>query len=171
MTQEKENTYQPLRPAELKALVRKKGWTFVDVAARWGVSVTWMSRLVNEPQTRTAAYEDAFRGLPPRNEVPHVIREARHRRVQARKKPAKKPEPRKWTADEMFPVGRVFVSLDNKVIEEGTQLICQGVQHKEESIFVKYLVKDGESAGEEFELRMDVSFAHLGDLGLDDSPS
>ncbi len=145
--------------AEIKTLMREKGWTFVDLAARWGLSVTWMSRLVNQPHTRPPMYDDAFRGLPVRANV-NVVREPRHKR--------KRPEvERPWTPEEMFPVGRVFTALDNKIVEEGTSLVSQGVERRDGIVFVKYLVSDGDAAGEAFDLHMDEAQLHFQDVGLD----
>jgi hypothetical protein len=148
-----------LAAVEIKALMKAKGWTFVDLAARWGVSVTWMSRLVNQPRSRPPMYDDAFRGLPQR-EVTDVVREARHVRK-------RKPPERAWTPEEMFPQGRLFEAIDNKVVEEGTRLISQGIERRAGGVFIKYLVNDGDAAGDVFELEMVTAQAHLQDLGLD----
>lgn len=148
-----------LGASEIKALMKAKGWTFVDLAARWGVSVTWMSRLVNQPRSRPPMYDDAFRGLPQR-EATEVVREARH--VRKRKAPE-----RAWTPEEMFPIGRLFEAIDNKVVEEGTRLVSRGVQRKAGTVFIKYFVQDGDAAGDEFELQMDAAQLHFADLGLD----
>ena len=148
-----------LSATEIKALIKQKGWTFVDVAARWGVSVTWMSRLVNQPLCRPPVYEDAFRGLPHRDGT-QVVREARHERK-------RKPGDRAWTPEEMFPIGRLFEAIDNKVVEEGTRLVCQGVERKAGTLFVNYQVHEGDAAGDEFELQMDAAQLHFADLGLD----
>lgn len=148
-----------LSAAEIRVLIKGKGWTFVELAARWGVSVTWMSRLVNQPHSRPPMYDDAFRGLPERD-VAHVVREPRHVRK-------RKPPERAWTPDEMFPRGRLFESIDNKVVDEGTRLVCQGVERKAGTVFIKYQVHEGDAAGDEFELQMQAAQLHLADLGLD----
>lgn len=148
-----------LAATEIKALMKSKGWTFVDLAARWGVSVTWMSRLVNQPHSRPPMYDDAFRGLPQR-EATQVVREARHVRK-------RKPRERAWTPEEMFPLGRLFEAIDNKIVEEGTRLISQGLCRRDGAVFIKYLVNDGDAAGDEFELKMNEAQAHFQDLGLD----
>lgn len=144
---------------EVKALLRTKGWTMTDVAARWGVSVFWMSKLVNQVHTRPPCYEDAFRGLPQRDEVA-VQREARHNRK-------KKALPRAWTPAEMFPKGRLFQALDNKVVDEDTELAVVAVCGEGGAIRVRFVVTQGDSAGEEVEIPMDVAQCHLGDLARD----
>lgn len=152
-----------LAAADIKALIRAKGWTFVDLAARWGVSVTWMSRLVNQPHSRPPMYDDAFRGLPQR-EQEHVKREPRHIRK-------RKESQRAWTPEEMFPPGRLFEALDNKVVEEGTRLISLGVQRRDGDVYVRYLLNEGEEGGEEIELPMEAAQLHFADLGLDQPSS
>jgi len=148
-----------LTTAEIKALMKQKGWSFVDLAARWGVSVTWMSRLVNQPQARPAMYDDAFRGLPQR-QVAHVVREKRHIRK-------RKEAPRAWSPEEMFPVGRLFEAIDSQVVEEGTRMVSQGVARRDGQVFIAYMLADGHAAGDEFELAMEDAQNHLADLGLD----
>lgn len=148
-----------LSAAEIRILIKSKGWTFVELAARWGVSVTWMSRLVNQPHSRPPMYDDAFRGLPQRDVV-HVVRERRHVRK-------RKPSERAWTPDEMFPPGRLFEAIDSRIVEEGTRLVCQGVERKAGFVFVRYQIHEGDAAGDEFELQMQAAQLHLADLGLD----
>lgn len=148
-----------LSAAAIKALVKEKGWTFVDLAARWGVSVTWMSRLVNQPHSRPIMYDDAFRGLPQR-EVATVVREPRHIRK-------RREAPRAWSPEEMFPMERLFEAIDNKIVEEGTRLVAKGVSRREGAVFIKYFVVDGDAAGDTFELGMADAHRHLQDLGLD----
>ena len=93
----------PLGAVEIRNLVRARGWTFVDLAARWEVSVTWMSRLVNSPRTRPLMYDDAFRGLPLRESV-EVKRAPRHIRK-------RKPAPKTWSPAEMFPRGQPTLAI------------------------------------------------------------
>lgn len=159
-----------LNPGEIKALMKQKGWTFVDLAARWGVSVTWMSRLVNQPHSRPPMYDDAFRGLPQR-EHSSVVREARHVRNWREAARKKREAERPWTPEEMYPVGRIFEALDNRILEEGTRLVAQGVTRRDGGFFVKYLVNDGDAAGDEFEVHMDAAKLHFQDVGLDQPPS
>lgn len=89
----------------------------VDVAARWGVSVTWMSRLVNDRE-RSQHYDDAFTGLPQR-EVATVVREPRHVRKAGESKGGRS----RVGQFELFPVGRVLVAEDNQHLEEGTRVV------------------------------------------------
>ena len=151
-----------LTSAEIRLLVRDRGWTFVDLAARWEVSVTWMSRLVNNPHSRPAVYDDAFRGLPRRDTV-EVQRESRHIRK-------RKPAPRAWSPDEMFPRNRLFEAIDNKIVEEGTRLRCLGPVPTRTPPSVGFEVLDGEAAGDSFEVDMTAAQCHLADLGLDHHP-
>lgn len=148
-----------LSAVEIKALLKAKGWSSVDLAARWGVSVTWMSRLVNHPHARPTMYDDAFRGLPQR-EVAQVVREPRHIRK-------RKESPRPWTAEEMFPTGRLFEAIDSKVVEEGVRLVSQAVRRREEGVYIRFLVADGAAAGDALELEMEAAQLHFADLGLD----
>ncbi len=52
-----------MAPDEVKALYRSKGWTGRLLAARWGKSVTWVSKVVNDLE-RDLHWDDAVRGLP-----------------------------------------------------------------------------------------------------------
>jgi len=107
----------PLHPQQIKKLVKDRGWVMVDVAARWGVSVTWMSRLVNDRE-RSQHYDDAFTGLPQR-EVATVVREPRHVRKAGESKGGRS----RVGQFELFPVGRVLVAEDNQHLEEGTRVV------------------------------------------------
>jgi hypothetical protein len=148
-----------LTAAEIRGLIRERGWSFVELAARWDVSVTWMSRLVNNPHSRPAVYDDAFRGLP-RRETVEVQREPRHIRK-------RKPAPRAWSLQEMFPCNRLFEAIDNKVVEEGTRLRCLGPVPTSTPPAVAFEVLNGEAAGDSFEVDMTAAQCHLADLGLD----
>lgn len=152
----------PLSAVEIRNLVRERGWTFVDLAARWEVSVTWMSRLVNSPHTRPVMYDDAFRGLPLRESV-EVKRAPRHIRK-------RKPAPKAWSPAEMFPRGRMFEAIDNKVVEEGTRLSCMGLVQADPVPLVRFQVLTGDATGESFDVEMGKAQCHLADLGLDASP-
>lgn len=149
-----------LSAVDIKAIVKERGWSFVDLAARWGVSVTWMSRLVNSPHTRPAMYDDAFRGLPTRNAVT-VAREARHIRK-------RKPAERRWTAAEMFPIGRIFEALDNRWLEEGTRLYVRGLTRTASGQpIIQFEIATGDAEGDQMELPMELAQVHLADIGLD----
>ncbi len=148
-----------LSAAQVRTLVRERGWTFVDLAARWQISVTWMSRLVNQPHERPAMYEDAFRGLPKR-ELVVVSRQPRH--VRKRKVSVA------WSVQEMFPQRRLFEALDNKIVDEGTLLVVQEVLGKgrEASICFRLAEHPLDPAGEVI-LDVDTAQVHLGDLCRD----
>lgn len=148
----------PLSRSEIRSLLKDRGWTFVDVAARWGVSVTWMSRLVNNPHDRAAMYDDAFRGLPLREAVV-VVREERHKR--------KPPKDDKWDLQRMYPKGRIFEAIDNKTAEEGTKLICLGPRIGHDGITVSFRIHEGAAAGQVVHFTKGEADNHLADLGID----
>ncbi|WP_454727671.1 MULTISPECIES: hypothetical protein [Cupriavidus] len=50
-------------PEQFKALVRWKGWSYRELAARWGISAVWVSNVARN-RARPAHYDDALRGLP-----------------------------------------------------------------------------------------------------------
>lgn len=52
-----------LTPAEFKAEYRNRGWTGLTLAARWGRTPVWMSR-VGKKEDRDAFLDDAVMGLP-----------------------------------------------------------------------------------------------------------
>ncbi len=52
-----------MTPLEVKSLIKQKGWTGRALAARWGKSGTWVSKIINNPE-RDLAWDDAIRGLP-----------------------------------------------------------------------------------------------------------
>ena len=56
-------TAAPLSPQEWRALLRAKGWKQKELARRWNVSETWISKLANNPE-RGTHWNDACRGLP-----------------------------------------------------------------------------------------------------------
>ena len=149
----------PLGAVEIRKLVRERGWTFVDLAARWEVSVTWMSRLVNSPHTRPVMYDDAFRGLPLRESV-EVKRAPRHIRK-------RKATPKAWSPAEMFPPNRLFEAIDNQIIEEGTRLRCEGLVPAAPKPFVRFRIASGQAAGDSFDVDMATAQCHLADLCLD----
>ena len=57
-----------LSPDEFKAEYRRRGWTNRTLAARWGKSESWFSKLASNPQ-RGMHWDDAVRGLPFKNKV------------------------------------------------------------------------------------------------------
>ncbi len=146
----------PMAPDQVKRIIRERGWTFVDLAARWGLSVTWMSRLVNRPHSRPAMYEDAFNGLPTRERVT-VEREARH----VRKRRARNL----WTVQEMFPDRRLFEAIDSQVVDEGTQLFVHEVRGagREAAICLR-LAEHPHDDNAELLLDVDTAQRHFADL-------
>jgi len=149
----------PMQPQEVRALLRAKGWTNADLAAHWGHGLTYISWLVNTPNERPRVYDDAFRGLPHRSSV-QVHLEARHRR--------KRQPKRKWTALEMYPVGRVFVTQDSSLgPEEGTELVVTAVQPNAEGVLVTFEVCDGPGAGDLLEVLHGPQMDSLHDTGQD----
>ena len=55
-----------MSPDEFKAETRRRGWTFRALAARWGKSETWVSKIANNPE-RDKHWDDAVNGLPAAN--------------------------------------------------------------------------------------------------------
>lgn len=51
-----------LTAAEIKCLVKSKGWQLQEIAAIWGMTKNSMSRIVNNPD-RKQLYDDAFNGI------------------------------------------------------------------------------------------------------------
>jgi hypothetical protein len=149
----------PLSPSEVKKVVTSKGWKFADLAARWGISVFWMSKLVNDPVSRPPMYDDAFHGLP-QWEPAMVVRESRHNR--------KRPQPKLWTTEQMFPPGRLFVATDSRIVEEGTRLAVRSWSGSGDDVLVVFEILDGEATGDEFEIEMTAVHRHLQDIGLDE---
>lgn len=148
----------PISPRDLRSALRSKGWTNVDLAAHWGHSVSYVSWLVNNPHERPRVYEDAFRGLQDRGAVP-VVREPRH---------TPKPRLKKWAVGEMYPVGRVFVTQDNRLgPEEGTDLAVVQVAKDGDTYLVTFEVLSGEVAGDTLELRHGPETDSLADTGQD----
>lgn len=49
---------------EIKDVLKEKGWSNKALAARWGYSEVWVSKIINN-RDRDIQWEDAFRGLPP----------------------------------------------------------------------------------------------------------
>lgn len=166
-------------PAELRAHVKALGWKHTDLAARWGLSLQWVSRMISRPDERTDFFEDAFRGLPPRADVT-VVREPRHdrklsveekesRRRQRAVERAKRAErERLWSKAEMFPSRRVFEAIDNRIVEEGSRLQCLGLlpQGLDEPR-VRFLVLTGDASGQELDVKASAAATHLQDIGLD----
>lgn len=54
-----------LSPEAFRAVAHEKGWTWVALAARWGLTAVWVSALARNPE-RPAHYDDALLGLPNR---------------------------------------------------------------------------------------------------------
>ncbi|HBT6174358.1 TPA: helix-turn-helix transcriptional regulator [Klebsiella pneumoniae] len=73
-------TAAPLSPQEWRALLRAKGWKQKDLARRWNVSETWISKLANNPD-RGTHWNDACRGLPDMRA--RRTARGRHRRTRA----------------------------------------------------------------------------------------
>ena len=142
---------------EIKQLLRERGWSMVELAARWEISITWISRLVNKPASRPAMYEDAFRGLPARASV-QVRREARHKHRKASKG--------LWTPAQMFPPGRVWVAIDSAVVEEGTRLISRS--HSGIGPLARVRFELHGEPDQVLELGADEASLHFCDIGLEE---
>jgi len=141
---------------QVKALLREKGWKAVDLAAHWGYSISYVSWLVNHPLDRSKLFEDALRGLLPRSEV-EVKREDRH---------IPKPRDKAWQPEEMYPDGRVFITLDSRLgPEEGTELVVVGRIRRADGLAVQFRVLSGDATGDLFEVRHGPEADHLHDTG------
>ncbi|AXK38531.1 XRE family transcriptional regulator [Crenobacter cavernae] len=57
------STDKRLTPDEFKAEFKRRGWTGRALAARWGKSETWISKIASNPE-RDQHWDDAVRGLP-----------------------------------------------------------------------------------------------------------
>lgn len=56
-------TPPPLTPDEFKVLVKSKGWSYRDLAVRWSITPSYVTRLAQNEQ-RPVHWDDAVRGLP-----------------------------------------------------------------------------------------------------------
>ena len=144
---------------EIKALLVKTGWSSVDVAVYWGLSVTYLSGVINSRE-RGEKYNCAFRGLPQRGEVA-LVRKARHIRHSKSKKTV-----------ELNPKGRVLEALCSRYIEEGLRVVVVGSNFgtlpKPTCITVHLRQIETEDAnGFEFELPNDEVTLRFGDTGID----
>jgi len=57
-----------LTPEHFKAVVIGKGWTYRELAARWGVTPVWVSNIARNAE-RPSHYDDAVLGLPVRRNL------------------------------------------------------------------------------------------------------
>lgn len=148
-----------LLPREVKALLKAKGWSQVALAAHWDLAITYVNALVNKPEVRTQLHEDAFRGLPERRSVQIVV-DGRHKR---------KPPPKRWTGLEMYPVGRIFITLDSSLgPEEGTELEVIAVQPGPANRpQVTFRILTGVAEGDILELEHGPMMDSLSDTGQD----
>lgn len=150
----------PMAAREVRALMRAKGWSNIDLAAHWGHSVSYISWLIHNHRERPRVYDDAFRGLLERSSV-EVVLEARH-------KTKPRPEKKKWAVIDMYPVGRVFVTQDSRLgPEEGTDLAVLSVRAEDGRFFVEFEVLGGEAQGELIEIEHGPDADRLSDTGQD----
>lgn len=56
-------------PDEFKKMMKEKGWTNKELAIRWSISATWVSKLINIPERRDKHWDDALEGLPTKDEL------------------------------------------------------------------------------------------------------
>lgn len=149
-----------IQPADLRSMLREKGWRNADLAAHWGHGTSYISWLINNPNDRPRVYDDAFRGLPERAKV-QVRLEERHKR---------KAPTRKWTVPEMYPVGRVFITQNARLgPEEGTELAVVTVARRGVEYVVTFEILTGDAAGETLEVVHGPSTDSLDDTGQDRS--
>lgn len=153
-----------------KRLLAAKGWKSVDLAARWNMSITWLSKLINA-EDRAPHWDDAFRGLPDRHTV-GVTRKARHIRN------------RKTTGliargDALFPNNRILVAIDNTFVEEGTRLFVVSTtklkrkalagadRRNTETASPMVMLSVIDDSSNVFTLDQDIIALHFADIGLD----
>lgn len=126
-----------MSPRQFRESVLAKGWTYADLAFRWGVTPGWVSTIAADPM-RDFRYDDAVRGLPrlTRLELRHV-QESRRRVEQAKGKPARTKSARRdsaidssYSAD--FVANSIIISDD---LGEGVVLAV-----KQEGRVEKYLI-------------------------------
>lgn len=151
-----------LLPSEIKALLKDRGWSNVDLAAHWDISSAWLSTMVNRADLRPKMYDDAFRGLLPRSNVT-VVRQARHIR-----KPPKRKD-RLWSFGEMFPRGRLFELIDNQLGDEGTRFVVAGtrIDGDKHVVLMQVVDDDDQVQDSPFEVSREQAVEHLCDLGID----
>ena len=132
-----------MSPRQFREAVLAKGWTYADLAFRWGVTPGWVSTIAADPM-RDFRYDDAVRGLPrlTRLELRH-IQESRHRIERAKKGPVRtkaagdsSPIDSPYSTD--FVVGAIIISDD---LGEGVVLAV-----KQEGRVEKYLIDFGGAA-------------------------
>jgi hypothetical protein len=139
-----------LNAQEIKAILKSKGWTNVDLAARWGHSETWISQLINDPHKRPPAYDDAILGLPHRKLVA-VVRQARHGR-RTRKKNGF------LSFEQTWPIGSIHEATDSRIVEEGTRLVLIDRSGQTTLVF------NIEGTGERLELSPEQAAFHFADV-------
>lgn len=168
-----------MTPSDVRSLLASKGWLMVDVAARWGMSTPWMSRLVNDP-ARPARYNDAFAGLPERHAVT-VQRAARHKRSRQGARASHGsllPSLEQSAAALLFEAPRILVALDDTYLEEGARVVVTGnsagrLQSSQANQASKpptpliHMIEP--EAAYRFSLPQDEVVLRFGDTGLEDS--
>jgi hypothetical protein len=59
------NAISVMDAKEIKAIIKKRGWTQKEIAKYWGVTPNWIYLLIkNENGQRSVRDDCAFRGLP-----------------------------------------------------------------------------------------------------------
>lgn len=150
----------PMPASEVRAMMKRKGWTNADLAAHWGHGVSYVSWLINNPHDRPRVYDDAFKGLQDRRAV-EVVLEARHK---------KRARPKKWGVSDMYPVGRVFVTQNSRLgPEEGSEMAVVEVQRDGANHIVRFEVLSGDAEGEIVDVPHGEDADSLSDTGQDRS--
>lgn len=67
-----------LTPEQFKALVKWKGWSYRELAERWGITSVWMSNVARNAE-RPAHYDDALVGLPNKRTMTRDVRNLERR--------------------------------------------------------------------------------------------
>lgn len=119
-----------LSPEQFKAVVAAKGWTYRELATRWGVSSVWISNVARNPE-RAAHYDDAVLGLPSRR---HLRRNEKRRQALVdalvRKHAGERPTTGAYRYHGALSVGSIVTAAEEvgSIAEEGMRGIVFQVE-------------------------------------------
>lgn len=129
---------------QIRRLMKERGWTNIQLAGHWGLALNYVSWLINHPLDRPRVYDDAFRGLLPRDQV-EVTLEGRHRRPQW--------TPRTQATEAMFPPGARYITENSTLgLDEGTELEVVSMRRGAKGVQVTFRIASGEGEGDVIEL-------------------
>lgn len=154
-----------LSPAQFKALVRLKGWTYEGLSKRWGVSRVWVSRIAANPN-RPPHYVDAVFGLPENGEQgssARAIKKYLKRIGMVEQAPTPKPKGPGFRYQGYFVLGRIVTAA----VEVGSL-----AQEGERGVIIKVVPSMFEERyvvrfnGGEEEFSPELADQYLADTGL-----